>query len=376
MFSLLVRLGLDGSQFESGMKRAQSSGGAFAKTFKNEVGGTLATMFAVDKVAEYGKAAIDLAGKLTDLSAKLGVSAEFLQEMSYAAELSGASLDDVSGAMEKLAIARSKALSGDAGMVEAFQKLGVSASDLKSMRVEDIFTKIGSAFENGINPQPLLGALREVAGKGATSLVPAMADGLGQAAENARQLGLVMSNDVVASLDDVGDRFAVMKKTLTTGLGTLIADYLVPFMNFWERIGAAAQAFINIVSDPKANTDRNPITRLKFLFSQTAQAYTAAGDEQKQAAANQAADRERRAALRGKLNFDEAGGSGAKAARKEAIASGGLSLGQASDPLAKIGVFTQFGAQQDKVISQLQEQVRQLSYIARNTEEATRELKR
>jgi hypothetical protein len=376
MFSLLVRLGLDGSQFESGMKRVQSTGASFAKDFKREVGGTLAAMFAVDKVAEYGKAAIDLAGKLTDLSSKLGVSAEFLQEMSYAAELSGASLDDVSGAMEKLTIARTKALSGDAGMVEAFQKLGVSAADLKSMRIEDIFTKIGGAFENGINPQPLLGALREIAGKGATSLVPAMADGLAQAAENARQLGLVMQNDVVAALDDAGDRIAVMNRTLMGGIGALIANVIQPLFRQLEAIGSAIVTFSQMVADPKANTQVNPLKRLQFLGQQTAQSYRASLDEQDQAAANQAADRERRAALRKNLNLGDgtSESTNASGSLMSPIASNGFNLGNSSDPLARIGGLNQFSGQQDRVITQLQEQVRQLSYIAKNTAETNLKL--
>jgi hypothetical protein len=375
MFSLLVRLGLDGSQFESGVKRVQSTGASFAKDFKREVGGTLAAMFAVDKVAEYGKAAIDLAGKLTDLSSKLGVSAEFLQEMSYAAELSGASLDDVSGAMEKLAIARTKALSGDAGMVEAFQKLGVSAADLKSMRIEDIFTKIGGAFENGINPQPLLGALREIAGKGSTSLVPAMADGLAQAAENARQLGLVMQNDVVAALDDAGDRIAVMNRTLTSGIGSLIANVIEPIFKRLEALGSALQTIQSKTTLPML-LSRNPLKQISEAGKQAYQSYHASLDEQNQAAANQAADRERRAALRGGLNLED-GTSGltkASGSSLSPISSNGFSLGTSSDPLARIGGLNQFSGQQDRVITQLQEQVRQLSYIAKNTAETNLKL--
>jgi len=375
MFSLLVRLGLDGSQFESGMKRVQSTGASFAKDFKREVGGTLAAMFAVDKVVQYGKAAIDLAGKLTDLSSKLGVSAEFLQEMSHAAELSGASLDDVSAAMEKLAIARTKALSGDAGMVEAFQKLGVSAADLKSMRIEDIFTKIGGAFENGINPQPLLGALREVAGKGSTALIPAMADGLAQAAENARRLGLVMQNDVVAALDDAGDRISVMNRTLTAGIGSLIANVIEPLFKRLEAFGSALQTIQAKTTLPMLLSG-NPLKQISEAGKQAYQSYRASLDEQNQAAATQAADRERRAALRGNLNLDEGGTAATRvsASSMSPIASNGFNLGTLSDPLARIGGLNQFSGQQDRVITQLQEQVRQLSYIAKNTAETNLKL--
>jgi hypothetical protein len=52
----------------------------------------------------------------------------------------------------------------------------------------------------------------------------------------------------------------------------------------------------------------------------------------------------------------------------------GFNLGTSSDPLARIGGLNQFSGQQDRVITQLQEQVRQLSYIAKNTAETNLKL--
>ena len=121
IFSLLAKLGLDGTAFETGLKRSQS----MAKGIGREISGSLAGMFAVDKIAEFGMKAIETAGKLNDLSTRLGVSVEFLQEMQYAAEQSGASLEDVAGAVEKISIARMKALSGDKASIELFDKMGI-----------------------------------------------------------------------------------------------------------------------------------------------------------------------------------------------------------------------------------------------------------
>lgn len=376
LFSILFKLGVDGSQFETGLKRAQSAGTSFAKDFKKEVGATLAGMFAVDKVVEYGKKAVDLAGHLTDLSNKLGVSASFLQEMSYAAELGGGSLDDVSSALEKLSIARAKALGGDSGTLDAFAKLGVSADMLRKSRLEDIFAKIGNAFENGINPQPLLGALREIAGKGATSLVPAMADGLGEAAEKARELGMVMQDDVVSSLDDVGDRLTMMNKTATSLIGRITAAAAGGTLQFFESLGAVFSTAFNLAKDPKANPERNPLKRAGFFFDQLGQSFMASWAEQNQAEADAAEKRKNTAAMRARLGAADAVSTLATTPGNAGTPFSGPSfnLGTAQDPLAKIGGFTSFGASQDRVIQNLQEQVRQLSYIVRNTDETNRRL--
>ena len=114
IFSLIAKLGLDGTAFETGLKKSQS----MAKGVGREISGALAGMFAVNKLVEFGSKAIETAGKLHDLSTRLGVSVEFLQEMQYAAEQSGGSLEDVAGAVEKISIARMKALAGDQATID------------------------------------------------------------------------------------------------------------------------------------------------------------------------------------------------------------------------------------------------------------------
>jgi hypothetical protein len=258
-------------------------------------------------------------------------------------------------------------------MVEAFAKLGVSAEMLRTARLEDIFAKVGAAFEGWINPQPLLGALREIAGKGATALIPAMADGLQDAAEKARTLGLVMEDEVVTALDDIGDRISTMFSGLTVLFGKVSA-FLLPILSRLEAAGSVLTTAYNLVSDPKANSDKNPLTRAQFFFGQLSQSYNASLDEQEQEAMDAAAKKERTKALRNQLgDFESLASETAKAST--APLSTNFNLGQAADPMARIGGFTAFGASQDRVIQNLQEQVRQLAHISRNTEETSRVLK-
>lgn len=363
LMSFFVRLGLDATQFKSGLQTAQSAGQKFARDVRRDVGSALAGVFAVDKIAEYGKATIDLAGKITDLSTKLGVSAEFLQEMGHAAQMGGTDLDTFASSLEKLATSRQKALSGDVGLVESFKKLGVTFEDIKSMRIEDLFVKIGSAFEGGINPQQLIGPLKEIAGKGAGALIPAMADGLAQAAENAKQLNLILSNDTVAALDDVGDRMSVMNQTLTAGVGNLLGKVIQPAFKVLEAFGSALTTFRELTSIP-AMIGKNPLKQLQFAGQQSLQAFNSSFEEQDQAAADVAAGRKRQAELRDNLNLGDSA-TDPTAAVKSSRSAGRLTM--SSDPLARIGGFTAFGVAQDRAARELVMQTR----ILRNIERAT-----
>jgi len=366
-FSLLAKLGLDSSSFESGAKRAES----ISRKFGKEMTGALATAFSIDKVVEFGLAAVSAAGKLSDLSDRVGVSAGFLQEMQFAAEQTGASLEDVTASVEKLSVARAQALAGSETKMDAFKLLGISADDLKTLRSEDLFTKIGDTIKNAPNPQNLLAPFREIAGKGAGALIPAMIEGLQDTAQKARELGLVMDDSVVASLDEANDRIDTMKTRFTALLGTFISEFADPMFKFLEALGSSIQTFWTMVFNPKMNTDANPFSRLKFLIEQSTQAFKASIDEQNQAAVDKKEQSQKRSERR--RTFDAAGleiEDPTKTTTDEKLAkvANNTALSQGVDSFAKIGLFGGFQSTQDRMIKELQTQANYLKYIQRASE--------
>ena len=357
IFSLLAKLGLDGTSFETGLKRSQS----LAKGIGRDIAGTLAGIFAVDKLAQFGMEAVNTAGKLNDLSTELGVSAKFLQEMKFAAEMGGSSLEDVSAALQKITIARGKALGGDQGLLDAFGRFGITAQEIKSAKIEDIFLKIGKAFEGDANPQNLLAPFRELAGRGAGALIPAMAEGLGDAADQANRLGMVMSDDVIQSLDEANDRIELLQKTAVSGMGTLISQGLVPLMNFFDKLGAAISTFeqrwMNVRLTFLTGGVSKGMESLRFSLDQARQAYVTAGEEQDAELAARREAREKRAATRRKVMIEPEGPTKTIAV---SAASG--------DQLAKTGGFTAFQTNLDRYFGSVKSQAQDLRDISRNTE--------
>lgn len=349
IFSLLAKLGLDGTAFETGLKRSQS----LAKGIGREISGSLAGMFAVDKLAEFGSRAIETAGKLNDLSTRLGVSVEFLQEMQYAAEQSGASLEDVAGAVEKISIARMKALAGDQTTIENFAKMGVSMQQIKELGGEGLFKAFGKRFESGIDPQKLIGPFRELAGRGAGALIPAMSEGLDKSAQQARNLGLVMSNEVVASLDDFNDRVDIMKKGLETGIGGLVAKMGDPLLKQLDALGAGIQGFFGAMFDPgRAGF------QIDHWFEQFSQSRRTALDEMDAEAEDKRAERQRRDELRSKSRIMEQQGTFKTVAVSAAT----------GDQLARTGGFTAFQTNMDRYFGAVRTQAQDIRDISRNTQ--------
>ena len=353
IFSLIAKLGLDGTAFEGGLKRSQS----MAKGIGKEIGATMGSIFAVDKLAQFGMQAIETAGQLTDLSSQLGVSAEFLQEMKFAAEQSGSSLEDVAGALEKLSIARQKALAGDKATVENLQKFGITVDELRGMDLRSMFLALGKPFEKGIDPQKLVGPFRELAGRGAGALIPAMAEGLLDAAEQARNLGLVMEDEVIASLDDVADKLDILKAKMTTGTGSFTTAVIVPIQKYTEALYAAVEGFLLASSTPAGTKELPAREQMRNMFDQAEQAFISSIEEQDRDVEARTEKRKRRSEIRRK-SLGEDKTTGFEVSRM-----------QPTDALARTGGFTAFQSSLDKYFGPIRSQAQDISDIARNTRE-------
>jgi len=351
IFSLIAKLGLDGTNFESGLKRSQS----MAKGIGKEVTGTLAAMFAVDKIAQFGLSIIDAAGQINDLSTRLGVSAEFLQEMQFAAKQSGASIEDVAGAVEKLSVARMKALSGDQKTIENFQKMGVSMDSIRRLGSEDLFKALGEPFAAGIDPQKLIAPFKELAGRGAGALIPAMVQGLTESAQQARDLGIVIDTEVIDALDDVADRMDTLKAVLMSTGAALIAYLINPLLKYTEATVAGIHGFLMATNTPEGGKDMKSEEMMNHMGRQFNQSFLSSLEEQEAALTKKREDRVKRSALRGQST--EATSN---------LSQKGLMI-QPTDSLARTGGFTSFQANLDKYFGSVRNQAQDISDIAANT---------
>ncbi|NBR55416.1 MAG: hypothetical protein EBT82_05620, partial [Micrococcales bacterium] len=99
MAELKVKVGVDKSGLTTGLASMENS----VKGFGTKIGGILAGAFAFDKIIQGFSNAIDKGDQLQDLANRFGVAASSLQEIGNAASTSGAGLEDVASAMNKLA---------------------------------------------------------------------------------------------------------------------------------------------------------------------------------------------------------------------------------------------------------------------------------
>lgn len=143
-------------------------------------------------------AATQLGSKITDLAAKTGLSTDAVQEFGFAAEQTGSSME---------AVAQSTVIlqKNIAGGSKVFQQLGLDLANLRSLSPEQQFLAVADAIRKIDDPAKQAQAALQAFGRSGAELLPAIRQGFGDLAAEARNLGLVLDKDAVAAGDRFGD---------------------------------------------------------------------------------------------------------------------------------------------------------------------------
>jgi hypothetical protein len=200
------KLGLDKSDFDRGLAEAQAQVEEFSKGLIAGLG--VAGGFEIGQaiieglkgVPEAIAGAIDHVAELSHqfelLSEKTGVAVGSLQELSFAATVSGTSIDSVASLLTKM----EKNLVTGKG---ALQDLGLSAAELKEMAPEAAFQKIADAIQGMDNPMAQAAAAMKIFGKAGAEMLPMIKGGMADARLEAQQLGTVLSDETVKASADL-----------------------------------------------------------------------------------------------------------------------------------------------------------------------------
>jgi hypothetical protein len=217
----------------------------------SEIGSSAAGAFGIPTSAAAGVAAaigaataigaktVEYASHVADLSARLGISTDAVQEWDYALKQNGSSIDAAVPFFEKLAVAKSKALAGDDKAIAGFAKFGIGVSQLKSQSLESVGVKMGKRFENE-NPTEVSADFRELGIKGAGDMAAAFAGGMQRFFDEAHELSLIIDPESVAKLDEIGDKWDQLKLRVMSIAAPIITS-LMPIVEFVGKIAGALQ---------------------------------------------------------------------------------------------------------------------------------------
>jgi hypothetical protein len=193
---------------------------------------------------------------LDKMSARVGVSVEFLSALSHAADLGGSNIDDLEKGVRRLQRSAFDASQGLKAPSDAFDMLGVSVTDTNGALkdTEALFLDTVAAL-SAVESHTEKAALAQILfGRSGTALLPMLKGGkeaLLANMEAAQQLGIVMSTedaDAAAVLTDAWTKLWAVLKTVTFQIGSALAGDLTTLI---DRVTENASVAIQWVKDNK-----------------------------------------------------------------------------------------------------------------------------
>lgn len=177
----------------------------------------------------------DATGAIGDTAERTGISRELFQELSFAAKLSGSSAETLGGALQKMQINIGAATAGSKELSQMFKGLGINIKDssgkLKSS--DALFDTFVDRISKIKDPSLQAQAAVKIFGKSATELLPLIrggSAGLKEMSDEARRLGVVISESAVREGEDFGDTLDTIHAALG-GVSNSIGSSLVPQLN-------------------------------------------------------------------------------------------------------------------------------------------------
>jgi hypothetical protein len=228
------------------ISRALGGVGGAAGNFRDKMAGAVGPLGFITAGAsaaglyELVKGFSETGSAVHDLSTKIGISAEKLQEFQYKAKLDGVEAESLSNGMVKL----NKAIAGAAlgqnkDAAAMFQKLGIKTRDAAGhvRSAADVMPELANAMQKNENAALRTIIAQTAFGKSGADLIPMLVDGaegMRKAAEEARHLGIVLSDEAAAQADELGDSFDRLHMTtmgLRNAIGAQLAPTLTPLVN-------------------------------------------------------------------------------------------------------------------------------------------------
>lgn len=205
---------------DAATKDATKSAGAMTNVVQG-LGRALVAAFAVERIVSFGHEAIRTGSHIKDLADRTGLSIRAVQELGYAADQSGSSIETVADAISTMSrnlVAEQKAAVG------AVEGMGLSVRALRAMRPEQAFLDIADAIGKLQNPMERAAAAQQVFGQRGKELLPGMVEGWRAQAEEAGKVGAVIEEDNVKALASFDQAWGRTEKAFKATIGNMLGS--------------------------------------------------------------------------------------------------------------------------------------------------------
>ena len=180
-----------------------------------------ATIAGIQRLGTMVRDAANRLGDLKDASDAIGITTDAMQELTYAAQLSGVSADLLQTSLAKLSKNLGDASMGGSAAKNALDALGLSGSSLAAMPLDKALGVVADKMSMIENPAERAALATELFGKSGLKMVNMLANGsagLDAMAAEARSLGVVINRDVIENAAAAADRLDALSMVISANL--------------------------------------------------------------------------------------------------------------------------------------------------------------
>ena len=198
-----------------------------------KLGTALVGAFAAHEMIDSVKRNIDAMDELSKAVEKVGIAAEDLQRLRYAADLSGVSAEALDKAIGKLSVSMLDLKDGTSDTAKALRAIGVKSGDSPTealAKISDQIAKMPPGFER-------TALAIKIFGKAGADLIPMLKDGgeeMKNLADQADRFGGVISGGALKASEEFNDNLSRIERT-TTSMVRQITVGLLPALTAITR---------------------------------------------------------------------------------------------------------------------------------------------
>lgn len=219
--------------------------------------GVTAAVVATAAAVQQAIAAVRFADDLEDAAGKINIGVEALQEWRFAAAEAGATAADADNAIDSFQKKLGDAMAGGRSM-KWFERLGFSAEDLKAFEgTEDALDAVIDKIA-GLSTEAERAAVADKLGL--SPLIPLVrqgADSIEEMRSRARDLGIVMEEDMVKRLAETSREMEILSQKIDMQLMQAFADMAPVIVWVMGLVGQLASALNDVANSFKRVEQRS-----------------------------------------------------------------------------------------------------------------------
>lgn len=190
---------------------------------------------------EFAKGIIEMGKQLDEMSQKTGIGVKSLSALTQAAGDTSVDVGALSGALKKFNVNTVEAAAGNKTLVSAFDSIGISVGDLKTLKPDELIFKVADQFAKFADGPSKAAVAVALFGKQGADLIPMLDMG----SQAIRKLGLDMSDDFAHHARELEDTLNQIQRNFKQ-TGVNILEGTLP------AIQQVAAAFQNLTAPTKA----------------------------------------------------------------------------------------------------------------------------